>query len=101
MMVNVEEVSDGYHTFAELYETRHTLWIVTAKMLKMLGGHVYKYRHYEGWFVLGVDLNGQMSFHLPESLWDLCDFADDDERTRPVFDGHDLKIVLERLRKIA
>ena len=91
-------LSDGYHTFDELYRHRIMLWILTAKMLQQKDYPVYKFHHYEGWFCLGAETPcGQISYHIPESQWHLCDFAIE---RQPEFDGHTSKDVEERLRKV-
>lgn len=94
---NTNDVSDGYHTFGELYQHRTMLWILIVKYHVNSGGRAYKFHHYDGWFVLGIETaDGQISYHVPESQWGLCDFVT--ERTVE-FDGHTSDDVLHRLRE--
>ncbi len=73
-----EDTSDGYHTFAELYEHRHALWCTLARHLpgawKSRAHHPAQGTCYPGMFITGADLPeiGQVSYHLPEEWWDAC-----------------------------
>lgn len=104
-------VSDGYHTFDELYEHRIALYITLLRTIKAYGkqaeapqeiaqARFIRFRHYIGWFCLGAEFPGigQVSYHLPEHLWDKCDFA---EEGTWEFDEHTSKDVVERLAKIS
>lgn len=106
---------DGYHTFDELYEHRITLWIALCKMrcnVEDANGSpffedVWKTKTHsdgsvmKGWFVLGVgtEAGEQITYHLPISRWDECDFAEMLERA-PEFDGHTSDEVIERLKRL-
>lgn len=100
-------ISDGYHTFGELYEHRVTLWIVVLKLLYDLGYMSWRSRlhsdssAFEGWFVLGYGKGKgeQITYHLPLSKWDKCDFAETLDKA-PEFDGHTSEDVLERIKKL-
>lgn len=103
-------VSDGFHTFGELYEHRIVLFIALAKQLLQSPTHqlpVWKSRRHDdgvewaGWFIVGIgDTEGeQMSYHLPESKWVDCAFIPERE-CAPHFDGHTPADVLERLKKL-
>ena len=98
------EVSDGYHTFNELYEHRHELWIAlcasrsrNAWRSEVDGSG----KCMEGWFLLGMyRLDGrQISYHLPNRLWDRCGFAVTLDQAPP-WDGHTSNDVLIRLRAL-
>jgi hypothetical protein len=107
------KISDGYHTFDELYEHRCLLWVALLTQVSALvelcvhefgvGWMVptpefVRFKHYEGWFLLGVIVPkvGQMSYHLPMKFWDDCGFAEEKEWD---FDGHTSADVLERISK--
>lgn len=104
-------ISDGYHTFDELYETRHALWIALcrfeAEFFSHSGAEVWRSMNHsdgtvmDGWFLLGiaVEAGEQMTFHLPMRLWGECDFARTLTRA-PLFDGHTSADVLERIRSL-
>ena len=96
------ETSDGYHTFNELYEHRHALF------LNIMSGIGYdpwisKLHHdgsgFDGWFIAGIDLpTGTISYHLPERLWDAAVFTGAALMERaPEWDGHTSADVVRRL----
>lgn len=98
-------VSDGYHTFDELYEHRFELWIALCLEIEPRRMPWRSRLHddgmsYPGWFVLGVghEPGRIVTYHLPDRLWDRCDFAQTVERG--VFDGHTSADVLKRLRDL-
>jgi hypothetical protein len=98
------EVSDGYHTFGELYEHRIALWMAICKLLAIDAWRSRKHSDgscIDGWFVLGLfdDAGKQMTYHLPNSRWDECDFAETLDRA-PKFDGHTSADVLKRLARL-
>ncbi len=95
---NVGEVSDGYHTFNELYEHRFLLFIHTA--IAQPGAFKTKFNDtketWDGWFILGINTShGQITYHLPEKYWDLATVPEVEFNAE--YDGHDSEDVLERL----
>lgn len=71
-----ENTSDWYHTFKELYEHRVALYI------RLVNETIWKYkRHkskihndwseFEWWFILMWYIPEQVSYHLPNNVWDL------------------------------
>lgn len=113
------QVSDGYHTFDELYEHRITLYIQFCKLWENWGSDShwkeaegrknFTWRSrvhsdgsvWEGWFVLGIQSEKaeQITYHIPEKYWLTCDFADTLDKV-PEWDGHTSADVLERLKKL-
>lgn len=81
---NVGEMSDGHHTFNELYDHRRAL---TAALLALVENrtdlHTWRSRQhhpddapcYEGYFIVGVTLprSGTITYHYADEHWD--DFA--------------------------
>jgi len=103
-----KDVSDGHHTFRELYEHRYALWISFCAEVnsRCAPGYVWRSRlHSDGTmfddsFVLGIGTawGEQMTYHLPMRLWDAVHFIE--ERTRaPEYDGHSPTDVAERLKR--
>lgn len=113
--LNTGEVSDGYHTFDELYECRNRLFITLVKKVsdenhsRAVLSHykgitpIWRSRFhddgssYPGWFVLGI---GRMAgdiitFHLPDRYWDECSFAR--VEAKAYYDGHNTADALQRL----
>lgn len=104
--VDTNKISDGYHTFGELYEHRCILYLLAAKSV-MLRYVVWRSKYhsdgtdYPGWFILGIgfDWGNQITYHLPMSLWELSSFAVD-YPAAPAWDNHTSADVLERLKKL-
>ncbi len=102
------KVSDGFHTFDELYEHRIVLYIALCRKLHWNRTFVWRSRIHSdgssmpGWFVLGINVEPgrQITYHLPRSRWEDCGFAKELDRA-PEFDGHTPADVLERLARIA
>lgn len=93
------QLSDGFHTFNELYQHRIRIFIALVALLVAQGKSAYRFHHYAGWFCLGVETDfGQISYHIPESQWESCSFA---EERQPEFDGHTADDVLFRLENLA
>lgn len=99
------ETSDGYHSFNELYEHRHALFLA---FVSVRGGWMSKSHHdgseMEGWFIAGTYLKGvgSISYHLPMRLWDSCAHTKVSIlEAAPVWDGHTSQDVINRLMKFA
>jgi hypothetical protein len=85
------EISDGSHTFTELYNHRHALFITACRLCPKFAWR--SRTHDDGtmfpdYFIAGLRLpNGQVNYHLPMKHWD------DLDRTMtldaaPTWDGH-------------
>lgn len=107
-------ISDGYHTFGELYEHRIVLFIELCSMTNNLEfetgckmAHIWRSKkhsdgsEFEGWFIMGIgkDKGKQITYHLPLDKWDDAAFAETLELA-PEWDGHTSNDVLERLKKL-
>lgn len=126
MEIDKGEVSDGYHTFNELYEFRKVynaaLFNEWAKQQEVVGGvfdhngmnpirakhDVHKsWKHNNGelcfgggWFIVVAVLpSGQISNHYAAKDWDLFKIPET-EKAKYEFDGHTPADVLERLRSL-
>lgn len=106
---NPGQVSDGYHTFAELYEFRKVYNAALFNEWARQGLYeVHKsWRHHDGdwcfgggWFIVVAILpTGQISNHYEAKDWDL--FKIQEAITAQYeFDGHTPKDVIERLSKL-
>lgn len=105
------EVSDGYHTFDELYEHRCLLFCMLLTMIAVdvpMGFDLECWRSrlhsdgssFDGWFVAGIfgpDLE-QVTYHLPDRMWHLIGNVPVAEKA-PTFDGHTSKDVIDRLTR--
>lgn len=98
------KVSDGYHTFDELYEHRCILFLALAKQMPNLAW-ISKYHQdgtmFAGWFVMGINLpSGVITYHLPVSHRGLAvSIGCTDLELAPPFDGHTSSDVVKRLIK--
>lgn len=113
--IPTDGISDGYHTFGELYDHRIALFIALASFADILDKEYYRGGQYEvwrsarhsdgtswdGWFLLGInkDKGEQITYHLPMSKWEECNFAET-LYMAPEFDGHASADVLERLKSL-
>lgn len=110
--VNCEtgEVSDGYHTFNELYQHRHLLFCALSHMASLRREPPYCWKSkthwidgnlepvWDGWFVAGVELGGKMiTYHLRLEYWDTFDGIEREQA--PPHDGHTSQDVIERLKE--
>lgn len=95
------EISDGYHTFNELYEHRHALFITLLKHYPVRSWrskmHADK-TEIPGWFIAGLTLptGSEITYHLPNRLWaylnDIVELP-----CAPQWDGHTSQDVIKRL----
>lgn len=100
---SASKISDGYHTFADLYEHRHALW---AALLYVYEPIAFKTRRnqegeeWPGWFIAGINTEmGQLSYHMPDEWWDrLLNVAEVERNSR--YDGHTSDDVLQRIPKL-
>lgn len=101
-------VSDGFHSFDELYTHRCLLYCLMLEVLKdssLL--HLFSpwksWKHgdgsnFPGWFISGLTLPaGEISYHLPADLWGNC-HAEILEYAKK-WDGHTSQNVIERISK--
>ena len=93
---DVEKISDGYHTFADLYEQRLILSAALAKN----NPYAWKSKRHEdgsvpfgvGWFIMGFDTDeGCYTYHYELKDWDLFQCKELD-KGKP-WDGHTSKDV--------
>jgi len=110
--LDTNQISDGYHTFGELYEHRIALFISMLKQRTLLlpveqDSEIWKSKAHsdgsvwDGWFILGLykDRGKQITYHLPMSKWDETSFAEPLDKA-PEWDGHTSNDVLERLKQL-
>lgn len=97
----VGQVSDGDHTFEELYDHRNTLFLALLCQLKFAW---YSRLHsdgtsFDGWFIAGIDLieGQQITYHLPDKYLPLAEQHLLYLQKAPAWDGHTSSDVLDRL----
>lgn len=71
------KISDGYHTFDELYEHRCLLFVALIMSNPRISWRARcnsDGSKLDGWFIAGMDLpTGQIGYHLPERMWHCFD----------------------------
>lgn len=101
-MSDTGNISDGYHTFDELYDHRCHLFAALMRSNPSIAWRANNHddgEMYEGWFVCGMHLPaGDISYHLPAWMWQMLDGCGITTTLRaPKWDGHTAANVVERL----
>ncbi|MFW7187330.1 hypothetical protein [Lysinibacillus sp. BNK-21] len=82
--------SDGYHSFAELYNHRMILFAVICKKNKSMCWKSKKHHDdtmYDNYFIVGIDTpNGQFTYHYHLKHWHMFDVKE--LENAPNWDGH-------------
>lgn len=107
-------ISDGYHTFDELYEHRHALFLaLMAYNHANEYGSWYSLQHddgssLKGWFIAGANLPKgyrqyePITYHLPERLLPMAEKTGATLLEKaPKWDGHSSNDVISRLLSFA
>jgi hypothetical protein len=108
--LDTSQLSDGYHTFAELYEHRHALCLA---LMRAMPQHCwFSWRHADGeqcfggddWFIVGAELprGESVTYHLPAELYPVAQATGATELAKGrLWDGHTASDVVVRLREWA
>jgi hypothetical protein len=96
-------VSDGFHTFNELYDHRCYLFIALMQQRPELSWRAKQHEDgtlISGWFIAGMDLpSAPITYHLPFSMWPLLDNHNIKTLDKAFkWDGHTSIDVIHRLR---
>lgn len=99
----IDNISDGWHTFGELYDYRMSLQIALLNTNKVIS---WKSKlHHDGsmleggYFICGIATpKGQVTNHYKLEHWDK--FKIDAIERAPKWDGHTAKDCLERLESL-
>lgn len=102
--VDSDTVSDGYHTFGELYKHRNVLFLALMREYtskSWISEYHNDGTHYEGWFIAGTEIGRQaMTYHMPMDLWELAEKTGAEVLEKgKEWDGHTSQDVLERIEK--
>ena len=93
----IGDVSDGYHTFIELYYQRMMLFAVLVKIYKDRAWKSWKHEDGKqcfdgGWFIVGIDTpEGSYTYHYEGKYFDMFDCPE--LPTGKHWDGHTEKDV--------
>jgi hypothetical protein len=111
------DTSDGFHTFDELYEHRHLLFLSLAAAIEKIRivsnpfgpKHVWRSEFHSDnelvfggeWFVMGIftQHGEQITYHLPMKYWKETQWVHT-LSIAPDWDGHTSKDVAKRLKKL-
>lgn len=99
-LLDTNDISDGNHTFGELYDHRAVLFMMLCKCFRRLAWKS-KYHSdgtmFDNMFIVGIDTpKGQATYHYYKDLyWD--DFDVTELERAPEWDGHSSTDVLDRL----
>lgn len=98
--IAVGDLSDGYHTYNELYDHRIHLFMALCNTNKVVAWKSRKHcdgSFYRGFFIAGLETSaGQITYHVLDKYWDLFDVKE--LKTAETWDGHTSADVLVRLR---
>lgn len=98
-----DDLSDGFHTFDELYEHRVILFLA---LLHMADNQLHGWNprvienHFEGWDCITCELpTGQISYHVPIEKRPLYDWITERRAASDpsTYDGHTPADVVDRL----
>ena len=102
---SVKGVSDGWHTFDELYEHRRILTAILAKTNTDISWRARQHHDGEVWddlFIVGFSTpEGQYSYHYKNEFWEEFEGVKELERA-PEYDGHkpkDIKRLYSIIKK--
>lgn len=103
LLPNTGEVSDGYHTFDELYEHRVALFIALCEhsWLKAWKSMFhYDGTMFDGWFIAGIWLEPwhTLTYHIPDDYWN--ELRAREIPSAPEWDGHTSKDVVKLLYEL-
>ena len=95
----MNNVSDGYHTFDELYYHRGLLFSLVCNQNNEISWKSRKHSDgtmYNGMFIAGINTpEGQYTYHCENALWDLFDVKELEHA--PDWDGHRPKDIVRLL----
>ena len=90
MTDNTGKISDGYHTFDELYHHRMVLFSIICNQNKERAWKSWKHADgtmFEGYFVVGITTpKGDYTYHYNKDHWDR--FNVKELLNAPEWDGH-------------
>jgi hypothetical protein len=96
---NIGELSDGHHTFNQLYEHRCILFSVICNQNPDISWKSRKHNDgsmFEGYFVVGIMTpKGQATYHYKTNKWNV--FNIDEIAYAPVWDGHTPEEAIKRI----
>lgn len=103
--VDTNNISDGCHTFGELYDHRAKLFSIICNQ-DFIRENAWKSRlhddgtMFDGYFIVGINTpKGQATYHYEMKYWDYFHIKELDKA--PKWDGHTPKEAIERLLSLS
>lgn len=100
--LDTDKISDGAHTFEDLYKHRCYLFAVICNQNKDIAWKAKKHidgSMYEGYFIVGINTDmGEATYHYPMKYWNLFNIKELPHS--PEYDGYTPDDVLERLMSL-
>lgn len=101
--ISVGNISDGYHTFNELYHHRAILFAIICSNHKDIAWKSKQHNDgsmYDGMFIVGINTpDGQATYHYDiDPYWNL--FNIQELPMAPKYDGHSPSDAIERLKSL-
>lgn len=88
--LSTKDISDGYHTFGELYEHRRILFSIICHSNKELAWKSWKHSDgtmFDNSFIVGINTpEGQYTYHYNSKFW--YKFCVKELPNAPKYDGH-------------
>lgn len=99
----IGDLSDGYHTFNELYNHRAVLFSVICKMFSDISWKSKKHSDgtmYDDMFIVGIETpSGQATYHYDiDPYWDMFEVKELEKA--PEYDGHTPDDALKRIMSL-
>lgn len=98
---DIGDLSDGYHTFNQLYHQRAVLFAALVKAYRDKAWKSWRHEDGEkcfggGWFIVGIDTpEGSYTYHYEDKYWDM--FECEELEKGKHWDGHTEKDVTRLL----
>lgn len=97
--INIEDISDGYHSYKELYQHRELLFSIICRLFP---DKSWKSKYHadgsmdSGWFIVGITTDdGDFTYHYKLEDWDM--FPVKELEKAPEYDGHTPKDIVRLL----
>ncbi len=101
-LIDTNLLSDGVHTFGELYDHRAKLFSVICNLFHDISWKSKFHDDgsmFEGYFIVGIDTpKGQATYHYGLCYWDLFDVVELERA--PKYDGHTSNQAIERIQSL-
>lgn len=99
--LNTDDISDGYHTFGELYRHRTVLFAALCAAHSNAAWRALRHADgtmYDGMFIVGIHTAvGDITYHCEMEYWDMFAKVTTLLEHAPAYDGHTPNDVIDRI----